>query len=345
LKRYPSSAIRFNNSKEAKSTQPKVDFLKLADKDGQFRRQASKFRNFISSDPNSLFPAEKDRYVVYLNFGCPWAHRVNLLLHLKGLTSVIPIIVVDCELVPNGWSFTGRDGSATADPLYGFKHLREIYQKADPEYTGRYTVPCLWDKKKETVVNNESSEILRMLYSEFDAFVPEDRREDKRPLFPKHLQKDIEEMNEWVYDTVNNGVYKTGFATTQEAYEEHVHVLFASLDRLEKHLEQPGHSPFLFGEHITEADIRLFTTLIRFDAAYVTIFKCNLKMIRWEYPRLHDWLRKLYWDEGEESNGGAFKTTTRFDCVGFVSLEMLWLDLILTTCPDQERLCHGNEST
>jgi putative glutathione S-transferase len=152
-----------------------------------------------------------------------------------------------------------------------------------------------------------------MLYTEFDAFIPEDRRESVRPLFPKHLRKEIEEMNEWVYDTVNNGVYKTGFATTQEAYEEHLHALFTSLDRLEKHLEQPNHSPFLFWEHITEADIRLFTTLIRFDVAYVTIFKCNLKMIRYDYPRLHDWLRKVYWDEGEESNGGAFQKTTYFD--------------------------------
>ena len=250
---------------------------------------------------------------------------MNLLLHLKGLTSVIPTIIVDCQLVPNGWSFTGDDGSATADPLYGFKHLRDLYLKADPEYTGRYTVPCLWDKKKETVVSNESSEILRMLYSEFDVFVPEDRKEIVRPLLPKHLQKEIEEMNEWVYNTVNNGVYKTGFATTQAAYEEHLHVLFASLGRLEKHLEQPGHSPYLFGNHITEADIRLFTTMIRFDAAYVTIFKCNLKMIRYEYPRLHDWLRRLYWDEGEESNGGAFRKTTYFDSVSFPLSNLIYL--------------------
>ena len=156
-----------------------------------------------------------------------------------------------------------------------------------------------------------------MLSTEFDAFVPEDRRESARPLFPKPLQKEIEDMNEWVYNTVNSGVYKTGFATTQAAYEENLHALFASLDRLEKHLEQPGHSPFLFGQHITEADIRLFTTLIRFDVAYVTIFKCNLKMIRYDYPRLHDWLRKVYWDEGEESNGGAFQKTTYFDPVSF----------------------------
>jgi len=292
---------------------PTHDIYKFADSDGQFRRQVSSFRNFISSDPASHFPAEKDRYAVYINYGCPWAQRVNILLHLKGLTSVIQIIVTDYETGPNGWVFTGRDGSDPVDPLYGFKYLKQIYLKANPEYKARFTVPCLWDKKKETVVNNESSEILRMLYTEFDAFVPEDRRESVRPLFPKQLQKDIEEMNEWVYDTVNNGVYKTGFAMTQGAYDEHLHVLFDSLDRLEKHLEQPGHSPFLFGEHITEADIRLYTTMIRFDVAYVTLFKCNLRMIRHDYPRLHDWLRRVYWDESEESNGGAFKKTTYFD--------------------------------
>jgi putative glutathione S-transferase len=313
--------LQSNNSINAESSQKEPEIPKLANQDGQFRHTASAFRSFISSDPNSEFPAEKDRYVVYINRGCPWAHRVNIVLHLKGLTSIIPIIVTDCQLVPNGWSFTGNDGSATADPLYGFKHLRELYLKADPEYTGRYTVPCLWDKKKETVVNNESSEVLRMLSTEFDAFVPENRRESARPLFPKSLQKEIEDMNEWVYNTVNSGVYKTGFATTQAAYEENLHALFASLDRLEKHLEQPGHSPFLFGQHITEADIRLFTTLIRFDVAYVTIFKCNLKMIRYDYPRLHDWLRKVYWDEGEESNGGAFQKTTYFDTVSFSCLK------------------------
>lgn len=172
----------------------------------------------------------------------------------------------------------------------------------------------MWDKKKETIVNNESSEILRMFYTEFDAFVPKDRTEAVRPLFPKALQADIESMNEWVYNTVNNGVYKTGFATTQEAYNEHLATLFESLDRLEKHLKDTG-GPYLFGEHITEADIRLYTTLIRFDVAYFTIFKCNLRMIRYEYSLLHDWLRRLYWDNGVESNRGAFKKTTDFEQV------------------------------
>ena len=168
------------------------------------------------------------------------------------------------------------------------------------------------------MVNNESSEIIRMFYTEFDALLPESLRENSKgnkSLLPVHLQKDIEAMNAWVYDTINNGVYKTGFATTQEAYEEHVHPIFASLDRLEEHLGQPGHNPYLFGDHITEADIRLYPTLIRFDVAYYTIFKCNLKMIRHDYPRLHEWLRRLYWDESERTNGGAFKKTVDFQAV------------------------------
>lgn len=170
----------------------------------------------------------------------------------------------------------------------------------------------------ETIVSNESSEIIRMFYTEFDAFIPENLREvskGERGLFPSHLRKEIEEMNDWVYNTVNNGVYKTGFASTQKAYEEHLYPIFDSLDRLEKHLGEPNHSPYLFGDFITEADIRLYTTLIRFDVAYFTIFKCNLRMIRYEYPRLHEWLRTLYWDVSERTNGGAFQHTVDFNSV------------------------------
>jgi putative glutathione S-transferase len=170
----------------------------------------------------------------------------------------------------------------------------------------------------ETIVSNESSEIIRMFYTEFDAFIPEHLREASKGdkgLFPEHLRKEIEAMNEWVYDDLNNGVYKTGFAQSQEAYEEHVYPVFKALDRLEEHLGQPGHGSYLFGDHITEADIRAYTTILRFDVAYVTIFKCNLKMIRYDYPRLHDWLRNLYWDESRTTNGGAFKSTVDFQAV------------------------------
>lgn len=172
-------------------------------------------------------------------------------------------------------------------------------------------------------MSNESSEIIRMFYSAFDEFLPDEEREatkGKAGLFPKHLRSEIEELNAWVYETVNNGVYKAGFATSQKAYEENVYPLFKSLDRLEEHLSQPNHSPYLFGEHITDADIRLYTTLIRFDVGYYTLFKCNIKMIRHDYPRLHEWLRRLYWDESERTKGGAFKKTVRFDQVSRVFL-------------------------
>ena len=296
----------------------KPPIYKHADADGQFRRKPSVFRDFVSQDPASEFPAEKDRYALYVNYGCPWAHRAIIVRRLKGLESVIQLIVTDPELTPDGWSFSGMYGADKEDPLYGFKFLKQLYRKADPQYNGRFTVPTLWDKKKETIVNNESSEIIRMLYSEFDAFIPENMREANKPgggLYPDHLRAQIDEMNEWVYNTVNNGVYKIGFATAQEAYDANLYPLFDSLDRLEKHLSQPEHQPFLFGKNITEADIRLYTTLIRFDVAYYTIFKSNLKMIRHDYPNLHLWLRKLYWDESDLTNGGAFKHTTQFEIV------------------------------
>ncbi|KAL1979455.1 hypothetical protein VTN96DRAFT_5942 [Rasamsonia emersonii] len=282
-----------------------------ADSDGHFRRKPSVFRSFI---PSADFPPEKDRYVLYLNLTCPWAHRTNIVRSLKGLESIIQLVVLDPELGPDGCFFSGRDGSDEKDPLYGFKYLRDLYLKADPSYEGRYTVPVLWDKKKETIVNNESSEIIRMFYTAFDEFLPEDLRESNRPgggLYPAHLRAAIDAMNDWVYDRINNGVYKTGFATTQEAYDANVYPLFDALDRIEAHLaQQPDHQPFLFGEHITEADVRLYTTLIRFDVAYHPVFKCNIRMIRHDYPRIHRWLRRLYWDESERTRGGAFKKTT-----------------------------------
>ncbi|KAG9185123.1 glutathionyl-hydroquinone reductase [Alternaria panax] len=288
----------------------------FAEKDSQFRRKPSAFHSFISSDPNSEFPAERDRYALYIHMGCPWAHRTNLVRSLKGLEEVVQLIVWDASLVQEkkGWGMSGKPGFEK-EPLYGYTNSRQLYERASPDYEGRYLVPTLWDKKRETIVNNESSEIIRIFYTEFDALIPEHLRESSKgdkAILPDHLCKDIETMNEWVYDTINNGVYKTGFAQSQEAYEEHVYLVFESLDRLEERLGQSGHGPYLFGDHITEADIRLYPTLIRFDVAYFTIFKCNLKMIRYEYPRLHDWLRRLYWDESEATNYGSFKKTVDF---------------------------------
>ena len=211
--------------------------------------------------------------------------------------------------------FSGRNGSPSAEPLYGFTNLKQLYLKADPNYQGRYTVPTLWDKKQHTIVNNESSEIIRMFYTAFDSFLDPQYREVNRPgggFYPEDLRGEIDAMNEWVYNTINNGVYKCGFATTQEAYDANVYPLFASLDRIEKHLGDPAHQPYLFGENITEADIRLYTTMVRFDVAYVPIFQCNIRDIRHGYPRISRWLRNLYWDDSDRTNGGVFKKTTFF---------------------------------
>jgi glutathionyl-hydroquinone reductase len=222
----------------------------------------------------------------------------------------VDLYLLNPSMGENGWFFDGAHNTAEKEPLYGFTQLRQLYHKADPDYQGRFTVPVLWDKETETLISNESADIIRMLFSEFDEFVPERYREVNKPnggFYPAHLRKDIDEMNEWVYDTVNNGVYKTGFATTQEAYEASLYPLFESLDRLEQVL---GHGkPFLFGDHLTEADIRLYTSLARFDVAYYPVFQCNLKLIRHDYPRLHLWLRRLYWDEGETTEGAFHHTT------------------------------------
>ncbi|KAE8308197.1 HAD-like domain-containing protein [Aspergillus transmontanensis] len=263
---------------------------------------------------------------------CPVILRLNSLpkktatFYIWGLEEIIQLVVLDPELGPDGWFFSGRWGSAEKDPLYGFTQLRQLYFKANPAYEGRYTIPVLWDKKKGTIVNNESSEIIRMFYTEFDHLLPDELREINRPgggFYPQPLRKDIDEMNDWVYHQINNGVYKTGFATTQEAYKENIYPLFEALDRIENHLAQPGHQPYLFGENITEADIRLYTTIARFDVAYYLIFKCNLKMIRHDYPRIHDWYRRLYFDESKRTRGGAFKKTTYFDIYKFGYLKAI----------------------
>jgi putative glutathione S-transferase len=184
----------------------------------------------------------------------------------------------------------------------------------------------LWDTKTETIVNNESSEIIRMMYTEFDDWLSPELQEANRPgggFYPPALRRDIDEMNEWVYHSINNGVYKAGFATTQAAYDKHVYPLFAALDRVEERLRTRGQK-YLVGDYITEADIRLYPTIARFDVAYYLIFKCNLKMIRHDYPHLDRWFRSLYWDESAETNGGAFKKTTFFDLVGVFGLSFFF---------------------
>ncbi|KAL2810521.1 glutathione S-transferase [Aspergillus granulosus] len=290
------------------------NIYKLTDTDGQFRRKPSVFRNFISRSKDAEFPAEKGRYYLYLSLACPWAHRANIVRTLKGLENIIPIVLLDHDMGPEGWYFSGREGTATQDPLYGHKRLRDLYFHADPEYTGRFTVPMLWDSKKETIVNNESADIIRMFYTEFDELLPPSLQETAHPLggyYPSKyspLRTEIEIWNEWMQEQVNNGVYKTGLSETQAAYDENVNKLFIALDRIESHLQQPGH-PYLFGEAPTDPDIRLFTTIIRFDVAYFMVFRCSIRMIRYGYPHIDRWMRRLYWDESG-STRGAFRDTT-----------------------------------
>ncbi|KAH7412230.1 glutathione S-transferase [Phaeosphaeria sp. MPI-PUGE-AT-0046c] len=283
----------------------------FASPDGSFNRKPSTFRSVISPDPDADFPAEKDRYVLYIHIGCPWAHRANIVRSLKGLEEIVQLVVFDASLIHqgSGWAMSGDK----REPLYGFKTLRELYEKAQPDFEGRCTVPMLWDKKKETIVNNESSEVIRIFYNAFDALLPHPLRESSKgseSLLPAHLEPEIDALNAWVYTDLNNGVYRAGFATAQSAYDTAVRGVFTALDRLESHLAHG--KDFLFGDFITDADVRLFPTIVRFDVAYHTIFKCNLKMVRHDYPRLHAWVKRLYWDEGERTNGGAFGRTVDF---------------------------------
>lgn len=279
-------------------------------KTGEFNRDASSFRNFISRKPGAEFPPEKDRYHLYVSYACPWAHRTLIVRKLKGLEEFIPYTSVHWHMQEKGWRFATNGESVPGenvdpDPVHPeFTHLRDIYFSVAHDYQGRFTVPTLYDKKQKKIVSNESSEIIRMFYTEFDGLLPKEYAEVD--LFPTGLQQEIESTNEWTYATINNGVYKSGFATSQEAYEKAVYALFESLDRVEKHLAStPG--PYYNGAHITEADVRLYTTIVRFDPVYVQHFKCNIRDIRSGYPAIHKWLRTLYWDVP------AFHDTTQFE--------------------------------
>lgn len=252
---------------------------------GKFERKDSAFRDFVRADGSTLFAPESDRYHLYISLACPWAHRTLIFRKLKGLEDAIPLSIVDPYMGESGWEFGSSPGTI-ADSANGAKKLHEIYTKADPRYTGRVTVPVLWDRKLDTIVSNESAEIIRMFNTEFDSIAG-------RPdldYYPETLHTEIDAMNAFVYPTINNGVYRCGFATTQAAYEEAFADLFSALERLEELL---GKQRYLVGNSITEADWRLFTTLVRFDAVYVGHFKCNLRRIA-DMPNLHGYLRELY---------------------------------------------------
>ena len=252
---------------------------------GEFRREERTFRRWITADGSSGFPAEPDRYHLYVSYGCPWAHRALIVRTLKRLDALVSVSVVEPVIGPQGWAF-GDAAHGMADPLYGHRYLHELYIRAQPRFTGIVTVPVLWDRRERTIVNNESSEIIRMFNTAFDA-CGGDATVD---LYPEPQCSAIDALNDWIYDDINNGVYQAGFATTQAAYEQAVGRVFAALDELEQRLT---HQPYLVGEQPTEADWRLFPTLIRFDIAYHGLFKCNVRRLV-DYPHLWDYTRRLY---------------------------------------------------
>lgn len=326
--------------------------------DGAFKRQISSFREMISPD-HPIYKPAAGRYWLYVSLACPWAHRTLITRVLKRLTSVIGVSIVHWHLDEKGWRLapnqtvnqsqfftpsggiitTKHDSSghvgavsnnsqrlnidSTVDPINGFTRLSELYYKSDPNYRARFTVPVLWDTQTNTIVNNESSLIIRMFDSGvFEEFVPEEEKSEVSKLVPKDLEAEIDQFNTWVYDNVNNGVYKTGFAENPEIYEKEVTNVFAHLDKIENILEKKyakliekysndtekvlSHL-FTVGDQLTEADVRLYTTIVRFDPVYVQHFKCNFTTIRDGYPMTHLWLRNLYW------NYPAFKDTTNFE--------------------------------
>lgn len=265
------------------------DYVAVTSGDGRFVRAEASFRDFVTADGSSGFPAEAGRYHLYVSLACPWAHRTMIFRKLLGLDGVISASIVDPLMGPGGWHFSDGPG-CIPDTVNNAQFMHEVYLQADPGCSTRVTVPVLWDKIRQTIVNNESSEIIRMLNTAFRRF-----QADGAPDFrPAELHDDIELVNERVYRDVNNGVYRCGFASTQQAYDVAFDGLFSTLDWLDSRLAERR---YLCGDRITEADWRLFTTLVRFDAVYVGHFKCNLRRIS-DYSHLHNYLRELYQTPG-----------------------------------------------
>ncbi|WP_444925916.1 glutathione S-transferase family protein [Microbulbifer sp. TRSA002] len=257
---------------------------------GSFKREAAQLRNWVTADGSagpsgdSGFKAESGRYHLYVSLACPWAHRTLIFRKLKKLEEHIDVSVVSPDMLDQGWSFNVDEGSS-GDTLFSYQFMHQVYTRNKSDYSGRVTVPVLWDKQKNCIVSNESSEIIRMFNSAFNTITG-----DTQDFFPEEKQQDIDTINQLVYENINNGVYRCGFATTQEAYESAYYNLFSALDQVEKIL---GEQRYLVGTEITEADWRLFTTLIRFDAVYHGHFKCNRQRLE-DFPNLRNYVRELY---------------------------------------------------
>ena len=278
---------------------------------GEFQRTESRFRDRITADGSSGFKAEAGRYHLYVAYGCPWAHRTLIFRALKKLEHAITVSCALDGVRDNGWTFEKRADYpiATADEVNGFHFLHQAYTASDPHYTGKVTVPTLWDRQSKRIANNESSEIIRMFNSEFGGIAAEGI-----DFYPPTLRAEIDRINDFVYKSINNGVYRCGFARSQEAYETAFDALFAALDEIEQRL---GRQRYLVGDRMTEADWRLFPTLVRFDVAYFSIFKCNKKRIA-DYPSLSNYMRELY-----QVPGVASTVKPRAYVTGYYSIKKL----------------------
>lgn len=265
-----------------------MPFPKEQNKQGEFVRQEDQFRDWVTADGSSGYPAEPGRYHLYVSLACPWAHRTVIIRKLKRLENVVGMTVVDPVRDERGWAFRNGPGYSE-DPVNGFRYLSEAYKKTDPAFSDRVTVPVLWDKKTGRIVSNSDDDIMRMLNSVFNAFTDVDL-----DFYPKPLRAEIDRINDFIYPNINDGVYRAGFATTQKSYESAVRKLFDALDQIDARLSKQR---YLVDRQLTEADWRLFTTLIRFDAVYYVHFKCNIRRIV-DYLHLWGYLRDLYQHDG-----------------------------------------------
>ncbi len=296
---------------------------------------------------SSDFCAEAGRYALYLQYGCPFAQRANIVLYLKGLQNIIPVIALDPSKTSEGFRFTGKLGTRNKDPYYGFSHIRQLYWKVDSNRKGPFTIPLLWDRKRDLIANNESSDMMRILYESFDYLLPENQREVNRPrggLYPPALRPQIDAMNKWIQSDINTCIYDVAASIDQETYDTRIQVLFSALDRVEAHLGEPSQGPLLFRETITETDIRLFTSVVRFDMAYYNTLHCSLKLVRYDYPNVHKWMQNLYWDESPLTSG-AFRKTTFFDHISFFHIYSSSLTRFAKISRSKYYIPHGHPTT